>query len=144
MAASVLFAGLTCVLELTGDPLFDRVPGCSRASSDNLDAVHSKLVYRALTHVAGQHDTDPHLGHRRYDLRFAAATLGRGEPCFVGDRVVFEIESFEYLGQYPCYFMFNGFLFLLATGYEKLISRYDSLAPLRGWILVGLIKPLSE
>lgn len=52
-----------------------------------------------------------------------------------------ELESFQYLGQYPCYFMFNGFLFFLATGYEKLISRFDSLAFLRGWILVVVRKP---
>src|SRR4051812_40719410 len=38
------------------------------------------------------------------------------------DKAGFEILSFRYLGQYPSYFMFNGGLFLLATGYEKLIS----------------------
>jgi hypothetical protein len=36
--------------------------------------------------------------------------------------------------------MFNGFLFLLATAYEKLISRFDALRFLRGWILVVLRK----
>lgn len=51
-----------------------------------------------------------------------------------------EIESFEYLGQYPSYFMFNGFLFLVATGYEKLLRRFDSLAFLRGWIFATLRK----
>jgi len=30
-----------------------------------------------------------------------------------------EVESFRYLGQYPSYFMFNGFLFLLATGTRR-------------------------
>lgn len=53
----------------------------------------------------------------------------------------FELASFRYLGQYPGYFMFNGFLFLIATGYEKLLQRYESLAWLRGWILVTLRKP---
>jgi len=53
----------------------------------------------------------------------------------------FDIESFRYLGQYPGYFMFNGFLFLLATGYEKLIRRFESLRFLRGWIFVTLRKP---
>jgi SAM-dependent methyltransferase len=53
----------------------------------------------------------------------------------------FEITSFVYLGQYPCYFMFNGPLFLLGTGYEKLISRYGKLHFLKGWILVVLRKP---
>jgi len=53
----------------------------------------------------------------------------------------FEIESFRYLGQYPAYFQFNGFLFWLATGYEKLISRFSALHFLRGWIFVVLRKP---
>lgn len=53
----------------------------------------------------------------------------------------FDVASFRYLGQYPGYFMFNGFLFLLATGYEKLIQRFESLRFLRGWILVTLRKP---
>jgi len=53
----------------------------------------------------------------------------------------FEIESFRHLGQYPAYFQFNGLLFLLATGYEKFISRFRALHFLRGWILVVLRKP---
>ncbi len=52
----------------------------------------------------------------------------------------FEIVSFDYLGQYPAYFMFNGFLFLLATGYEKLIQKVGVLRSLRGWIFVVLRK----
>jgi len=56
-------------------------------------------------------------------------------------RTGFEIVSFRYLGQYPSYFMFNGFLFLLATGYEKLISRVPALNVLQGWIFVTLRKP---
>ena len=53
-------------------------------------------------------------------------------------RTGFEIVSFEYLGQYPAYFMFNGVLFLLATAYEKLIRNVEPLRSLRGWILVVL------
>ena len=37
--------------------------------------------------------------------------------------------------------MFNGFLFLLGTAFEKLISRFDALRILRGWIMVTLVKP---
>jgi hypothetical protein len=55
--------------------------------------------------------------------------------------VGFEIVTFRYLSQYPSYFMFNGFLFLLATGYEKLLRRFDALGFLRGWIFVTLRKP---
>jgi ubiquinone/menaquinone biosynthesis C-methylase UbiE len=54
----------------------------------------------------------------------------------------FEIVSFDYLGQYPSYFMFNGLLFLAATAYEKLIGRFEALRFLRGWILVTLRKPM--
>ncbi len=52
----------------------------------------------------------------------------------------FKIESFRYLGQYPGYFLFNGFLFLLATAYEKTLRRFEALRFLRGWILVTLRK----
>ena len=55
----------------------------------------------------------------------------------------FRVQSFQYLGQYPSYFMFNGFLFLLGTGYEKLIARVRPLNFLRGWIFVTLQKPAA-
>jgi SAM-dependent methyltransferase len=51
------------------------------------------------------------------------------------------VESFDYLSQYPNYLLFNGFLFLLGTGFEKLISRFEALRFLRGWIMVTLAKP---
>ena len=54
-----------------------------------------------------------------------------------------EQVSFTYLGQYPSYFMFNGFLFLIATGYEKLISKIAVLNFLQGWIFVVLRRPVS-
>jgi hypothetical protein len=53
----------------------------------------------------------------------------------------FEVVSFRYVGQYPSYFMFNGLLFLLATGYEKVISSVSALNFLQGWIFVTLRKP---
>ena len=53
----------------------------------------------------------------------------------------FDVEAFDYLGQYPSYFMFNGPLFLVATGYEKLLRRVRPLRFLQGWILAVLRKP---
>jgi SAM-dependent methyltransferase len=53
----------------------------------------------------------------------------------------FEIVALRYLGQYPSYFMFNGALFLLATGYEKVISRISALHFLQGWLFATLRKP---
>lgn len=52
----------------------------------------------------------------------------------------FEISTFEYLGQYPHNLMFNKYLFLLGTCYEKLLEKVELLAFLRGWILVHMIK----
>lgn len=51
------------------------------------------------------------------------------------------VESFEYLSQYPNYLMFNGVLFFLGMCYEKLITRFEFLRFLRGWIMVTLRKP---
>lgn len=51
------------------------------------------------------------------------------------------VASFEFLSQYPNYLMFNGLLFLIGTGFEKLISRFEALRFLRGWIMVTLVKP---
>jgi SAM-dependent methyltransferase len=70
----------------------------------------------------------------------AYRTNTRGAVSRWGRQAGFEIASFRYLGQYPSYFMFNGFLFLLATGYEKLISRVSALNCLQGWIMVTLRK----
>ena len=70
-----------------------------------------------------------------------------GNPCEVKvpPRVIAALRcrrfvSFRYLGQYPSYFMFNGPLFLLATGYEKLIGKVRALNFLQGWIFVTLRK----
>jgi SAM-dependent methyltransferase len=52
-----------------------------------------------------------------------------------------EVESFQYLSQYPNYLMFNGVFFFLGMCFEKLISRFESLRFLRGWIMVTLRKP---
>jgi len=52
----------------------------------------------------------------------------------------FKVQRFDYLNQYPNYFMFNGVLFLIGVAYERLTSKFHSLRFLRGWILVTLQK----
>jgi SAM-dependent methyltransferase len=54
------------------------------------------------------------------------------------------LASFEYLTQYPNYFLFNGFLFFLGMCYEKLVAKVEALRFLRGWILVTLEKPAER
>jgi len=51
------------------------------------------------------------------------------------------IDQFEYLGQYPSYFLFSEPLFLAATAYEKMLARFPFLHCLRGWILAVLRRP---
>jgi ubiquinone/menaquinone biosynthesis C-methylase UbiE len=81
-------------------------------------------------------------GREEHDVfPVAYRTNTRGEVEKWVKRAGFEIVSFRYLGQYPSYFMFNGFLFLLATAYEKLIGRVSALNFLQGWIFVTLRKP---
>jgi len=67
-----------------------------------------------------------------FPTRYRTNTFGAVKK--LADATGFEIVSFRYLGQYPSYFMFNGALFYLATGYEKLISSVEALGFLRGWI----------
>ena len=59
----------------------------------------------------------------------------------LAESAALRVESFTYLSQYPNYLMFNGALFFLGMCFEKLVSRYEALRFLRGWILVTLRKP---
>ncbi|HKD99803.1 MAG TPA: class I SAM-dependent methyltransferase [Planctomycetota bacterium] len=51
------------------------------------------------------------------------------------------VERIETFCQYPVYLMFSPWLFRLGVAYEKLLSRHESLAGLRGWLLAVLRKP---
>jgi SAM-dependent methyltransferase len=85
-----------------------------------------------VSHTEGRAEHDVFPVVYRTNTRAAVQCWARGGG--------FEVTSLRYLGQYPSYFMFNGALFLLATGYEKVISRFEGLRGLRGWILVTLTK----
>ena len=52
-----------------------------------------------------------------------------------------DLESFEYVTQYPNYLLFNGALFFVGMCYERIIARFRCLEALRGWVLVALRKP---
>ena len=95
--------------------------------------VPNRFHARIVSKVEGraEEDTFPtaYRTNTRADVERLAASAG------------LTVESFEYLSQYPNYLMFNAGLFFLGTCYEKLISRFDSLGFLRGWILVTLRKP---
>jgi SAM-dependent methyltransferase len=47
----------------------------------------------------------------------------------------FQPRSIQFFNQYPAYLMFWPLLFRLGIYYERLTTKYESLAQLRGWIL---------
>jgi len=87
-----------------------------------------------VAHAEGRAEEDVFPTCYRTNSRSAVRRLARSAG--------FDVAEFRYLGQYPNYFMFNGALFLLGTCYDKLVSRFEWLRFLRGWILVRLYKPL--
>jgi len=90
---------------------------------------HARIVKR--TEGRAEEDTFPTM--YRTNTRRAV----NGLAASAGLRV----EAFAYLSQYPNYLMFNGALFFLGMCFEKVVSRYETLRFLRGWILVTLRKP---
>lgn len=92
---------------------------------------HARIVKR----VEGREEEDTfptaYRTNTRADVERLAASAGMA------------VESFDYLSQYPNYLMFNGALFFIGMCYEKVISRFEALRFLRGWILVTLRKPAS-
>jgi ubiquinone/menaquinone biosynthesis C-methylase UbiE len=52
----------------------------------------------------------------------------------------FKIEQILFLGQYPSYLIFNPLLFLLGSGWDRLLCKFEMLRFLRSWILAVLQK----
>jgi SAM-dependent methyltransferase len=90
---------------------------------------HAKIV----KHVEGRAEEDT------FPTAYKTNTPGDVERLAAAAGL--RVESFQYLSQYPNYLMFNGALFFLGMCFEKLISRFESLRFLRGWIMVTLRKP---
>lgn len=95
--------------------------------------IPNRLHARIVKHVEGRAEEDTFPTAYRTNTRSDVDRLARAAGL--------KVESFEYLSQYPNYLMFNAFLFLLGTAYEKLIHRVEALQFLRGWIQVTLVKP---
>lgn len=90
---------------------------------------HAKIV----KHVEGRAEEDT--------FPTAYKTNTPGDVARLATSAGLEVETFQYLSQYPNYLMFNGVLFFLGMCFEKLINRFESLSFLRGWIMVTLRKP---
>lgn len=90
---------------------------------------HGKIV----KHVEGREEEDT--------FPIVYKTNSRQQVSRLAAASGFIVDSFEYLSQYPNYLLFNGALFYLGMCYEKLISRFEALRFLRGWIMVTMRKP---
>ena len=99
-------------------------------------AIPNRFHSRIVNYAEGREEEDVFPTRYRTNTRRAVERLSA--------QAGLRIERFQYLGQYPNYFMFNAGLFLLGTAYDKLVSRFDALRFLRGWILVTLRRPISS
>lgn len=88
---------------------------------------------RVVRHVEGRAEMDTFPTAYKTNTRSAITELANQSGLV--------LEDFQYLNQYPNYFMFNGALFLVGVAYERLTSKFESLAWLRGWIMATLKKP---
>lgn len=62
----------------------------------------------------------------------------------LADNSGLEVVSIQLFCQYPVYLMFSPLLFRVGVAYEKWITRHESLAGLRGWILTVLRKSAKK
>ena len=93
----------------------------------------SRIHARVTKRVEGRNEEDT------FPTQYKTNT--RSEVNRLAASARLKLESFDYLSQYPNYLMFNGAMFFLDMCYEKVISRFDFLRFLRGWIMVTLRKP---
>ena len=106
-------------------------------NSKDYSAVISKLIpNRYHSYIVSK--TEGRDSHDTFPTYYRSNSYTSIKKC--SDSVGFEIIHFSYLGQYPAYFVFSPFLFLIGTMYDKFICKYDSLKVLRGWILAVLKK----
>ena len=96
-------------------------------------AIPNRFHSRIVSYAEGREEADVFPTHYRTNTRRAVERLSAQSRL--------KVDSFRYLGQYPNYFMFNAGFFLLGTGYDKLVTRFERLRFLRGWILVTLRRP---
>ena len=99
-------------------------------------AIPNRFHARNVKYVEGRSEDDTFPTEYKTNTRSTVASLATASGL--------QVESFEYLNQYPNYLMFNGALFMLGVCFERLTSRFEALRFLRGWILVTLRKPVAE
>jgi len=129
--ADAAFAQINRVLKLDGRYVFLTPSLFDYGSLISMlvpNRFHPYLV--RITEGRDEHDTFPAFYQCNTKARVRSLAEKHG----------FEIDNFQYVGQYPAYLSFNRLLFLIGTYYEKLISKFESLHFLKGWIMVEVVK----
>jgi SAM-dependent methyltransferase len=71
------------------------------------------------------------------------ASNSRGTIARQAARAGLRIREFDYIGQYPNYFVFNRALFWLGSMYQKTIEKFAVTRPLQGWVFCVLERPVA-
>lgn len=98
--------------------------------------VPNRFHPRIVARTEGRASEDVFPAHYRCNTRRAVGRCASAAGL--------HLKSFQYLGQYPAYFLFSPTLFTLASAYEKLIRSARMLHVLQGWILFTLEKPTTD
>jgi ubiquinone/menaquinone biosynthesis C-methylase UbiE len=127
-------------------PVFKEIHRVLKCNGDFIFLVPNIFDYASLVSM-----TIPNKFHNKIVNKIEGRSLDNVFPAFyransyrsikrLSSERGFEILNFQYLSQYPTYFKFNVYLFMIATVYEKIISFFNELEFLRGWILCHLKK----
>ncbi|ALA59772.1 class I SAM-dependent methyltransferase [Nitrospira moscoviensis] len=77
-----------------------------------------------------------------FPTRFKANTVKSINACLAASALI--PRKITFFNQYPAYLMFSPLLFRVGVLYERLTSKYERLAQLRGWVLIVAEKPSGE
>ena len=95
--------------------------------------VPNRLHGKVVRAVEGRAEEDTFPTAYKTNTRADIERLARGAKL--------NVERIDYLSQYPNYLMFSGIAFAVGMAYERLVSAFDALKGLRGWVMVTLEKP---
>jgi len=126
-----VYASINRVLKDSGHFIF-LTPNVADYVSIFAKLIPNKFHPWIVSKVEGRNEEDTFPTFYRSNSFLAISRLAR--------RSGFELVSLEYLSQVPSCFQFNVMLFMLAMGYEIVVSRVEKLKYLRSWLMVVLRK----
>ena len=98
--------------------------------------IPNKLHAKIVKYAEGREESDTFPAYYRSNSKKAITKYA--------NEFGFRVTMLSYISQYPSYLTFSRPLFWAGCAYEKIVSRFESLHFLRGWILAVLEKPRLE